>query len=84
MSDPDQERWWRTTRALAVAALGGALLVGFLLFVLLRASGRQTLFALPSDYLLAAAIVPLVLLLFVFWHARRQASVDRQNNMAED
>lgn len=84
MIDPEQEAWWRTTRALAVAALGGALLLGFLLYVAARASGEETFLALPPYYLLAAAVMPLVLLALVFWHARRQAEVDRQHDMGGD
>jgi uncharacterized membrane protein len=84
MTDPEQEAWWRTTRALAVAALGGALLLGFLLYVGAQATGEDVVLGLPADYLLAAVVMPLVLLAAVFWFVRRQADVDRQHNMGED
>jgi putative solute:sodium symporter small subunit len=84
MIDSGQEAWWRITRALAVAALGGVVLLGFLLYALARITGEETLLALPADYLLAAAIVPLVLLVVIFWFARRQSEVDRQHDMSED
>lgn len=84
MSDEDQEAWWRSTRGLAVATLGGAALAAFLIFVLARVAGEETLLALPFDYALAAAIVPLLLLLLVFWYARRQGDLDRQHHMGDD
>jgi hypothetical protein len=84
MTDPEQQIWWRTTRALAVATLGGALLLGFLLFVAARAAGEETVFALPVDYLLAAFVMPLILLAAIFWSARRQIEVDREHHMSED
>jgi hypothetical protein len=84
MADSGQETWWRTTRALAVAALGGALLLGFLLFVAAKAGGEETVLALPVDYLLAAFVMPLILLAVIFWSARRQADVDREHHMGED
>lgn len=84
MIDPEQEAWWRTTRALAVATLGGAILAGFLFFVLARVTGTETLLDLPVDYALAAAVIPLVLLLAVFWSIRRQGDVDRQHHLGED
>jgi putative solute:sodium symporter small subunit len=84
MIDSGQEAWWRTTRALAVAALGGVVLLGFLLYALARITGGETLLALPVDYLLAAAILPFVLLVVIFWFARRQGEVDRQHDMSED
>lgn len=84
MTDPEQQIWWRTTRALAVAALGGALLLGFLLFVAAKAAGEETVFALPVDYLLAALVMPLILLAVTFWSARRQVDVDREHHMSED
>ncbi len=83
LADPDQEAWWRTTKALAVAALGGAALISFLVFVFSRLAGID-LFALPLDYLLPAAVMPLVLLAVIFWYERRQAEVDRQHQMTED
>ena len=84
MSDADQEAWWRSTRGLAVAALGGAALAAFLLFVLARVTGGESLLALPFDYALAAAVVPILLVAIVFWFARRQADLDRQHHMGED
>jgi hypothetical protein len=84
MTDPEQQIWWRTTRALAVAALGGALLLGFLLFVAAKATGEETVFALPVDYLLAAFVMPLILFAVIFWSARRQVDVDREHHMSED
>lgn len=84
MADADQEAWWRTTKALAVAALGGAALIGFLAFAFARLIGGIVIFALSLDYLLPAAIVPLILVAVVFWYARRQAEVDRQHQMTED
>jgi len=84
MDDEDQEAWWHSTRGLAVAALGGAALAAFLLLVLGRVTGEETFLALPFDYALAAAIVPLLLLMIVFWYARRQADVDRQHHMGDD
>ncbi len=84
MADADQEAWWRTTKALAVAALGGAGLIGFLAFTFVRLIGGIEVFALPLDYWLPAAVLPLVLVAVVFWYARRQADVDRQHHMTED
>jgi len=84
MTDPEQQTWWRTTRGLAVAALGGAILLGFLLFVAAMATGEETVLALPVDYLLAAFVMPLVLLAVTFWSARRQVDVDREHHMSED
>jgi putative solute:sodium symporter small subunit len=84
MADADQEGWWRRTKALAVAALGGAVIVAFLLFVVSELLGPVEVFGFSIGYLLAAEAVPLILVAIVFWFADRQDETDRRHGMTED
>ena len=58
MASENQETWWRRTKALAVATLGGAVIVGLFLLVLSPFLDRLTPFSLPLGYFLVAEGLP--------------------------
>jgi putative solute:sodium symporter small subunit len=84
MADANQEAGWRRTAALAVATLGGAAIVGFLLLVFSPLLDRLTPFGLPFGYLLISEGLPLGLVLLLFWFANRQDDTDRRHDLGED
>jgi putative solute:sodium symporter small subunit len=84
MADDNQEAWWRRTKALAVATLGGVGIVGFLLLVFGPPLDRLSLFGFPLGYLLAAEGLPLGLVLLLFWFANRQDETDRRHSLGEE
>jgi putative solute:sodium symporter small subunit len=84
MADENQEAWWRRTKALAVATLGGTAIIGLLLLVFSPLLDRLTPFDLPFGYLLVAEGLPLGLVFLLFWFANRQEETDRRHNLSED
>ena len=84
MASENQEAWWRRTKALAVATLGGAAIVGLFLLMLSPFLDRLTPFGFPFGYLLAAEGLPLGLVLLLFWFANRQDETDRRHNLTEE
>ena len=84
MADENQEAWWRRTKALAVATLGGGAIVGLLLLVFSPFLDRLTPLGFPLGYFLAAEGLPLGLVLLLFWFANRQDETDRRHNLGEE
>lgn len=84
MADADQETWWRTSKALAVAALGGAAILGFLFFVVSGLIADGVALGFPLGYFFAAIATPIILVLIVFWFANRQDEIDRRHGLSED
>ncbi len=84
MADANEQAWWRRTKALAVATLGGAGFVGFFLFVFYPFLDEVTLFSFPLGYFLAAVAFPAFLALIAIWYSRRQEDTDRRYGLFED
>jgi len=84
MADGNRDDWWRQTRGLAIASLGGAGLIGFLLLVLGPLLAGDSFLGIDLDSLLIVAGLPVVLTAIVVWQVARQGEVDRHHGYFED
>ena len=83
MGDANETSRWEATVELAIGVIVVATLAGLAL-VIAPFVGGDTVLGLPFRYFLAGLIVPVLLVLAVFWLAGRQDKIDRRFDAAED
>jgi putative solute:sodium symporter small subunit len=81
--DASETTWWRKTRQLASATIGGAAVVG-LLAVAADVPSGPFVFGLALPMFLAVVVAPLAILVAGFVFAARQQALDRRYDVAED
>jgi uncharacterized sodium:solute symporter family permease YidK len=81
MADTNYAQRWRETGILAAATIAVAV-IGILLFLSFAGSGDAE--GYPTGFVLAATILPFLLVAVVFWSVRRQESIDRRYGLFED
>ena len=81
--DASETTWWRKTRQLALATIGGTAVVGLLAVAVDIRSG-PLVFGLALPAFLAVVVVPLAILVAGFVFATRQQALDRRYDVAED
>lgn len=84
MADENQRSWWRRTRRLALAGLGGAAALVGLVLILAPALDGDSFLDFPLGALLAAAGLPVALALLLFRFFARQDDIDRRHGYSED
>ena len=81
MTDMNYAQRWRETGILAAATVAVAA-IAILLFLSFAGSGEAE--GYPTGFVLAATILPFLLVFLVFWAVRRQESIDRRYGLFED
>ncbi|MCB1496683.1 MAG: hypothetical protein KDJ86_12915 [Bauldia sp.] len=81
MADADYTQRWRETAILAASTVAVATVV-ILLFLGFVGSGDAE--GYPTGFVLAATILPFLLVAVVFWSVRRQDVIDRRHGLFED
>jgi putative solute:sodium symporter small subunit len=76
MDEQEQTVWWQKTQALTGVSLLGLL---FVIVSPLMVSANTTFFGMPLSYFLAAIVVPVVLVVGIFWVSGRQERLDRRH-----
>jgi putative solute:sodium symporter small subunit len=76
--------WWRRTRLLAITALGGGAGLGLVILLAAPALDRSSIAGIPNGLLAATLLVPIVILLLIFWSAERQRRIDHGHGYFED
>jgi len=81
MADTNYAQRWRETGILAAATVAVAI-IAILLFLSFTGSGEAE--GYPTGFVLAATILPFLLVIVVFWAVRRQEAIDRRHGLFED
>ena len=81
MTDMNYAQRWRETGILAAATVAVAA-IAILLF--LSFAGSSEAEGYPTGFVLAATILPFLLVFLVFWAVRRQERIDRRYGLFED
>lgn len=84
MAEGDDRSWWRRTRFLAMVALGGGGILGLGTVVLAPALDASNIAGIPNGLFAGTLLVPLVILLLIFWSAERQRRIDERRGFFED
>lgn len=84
MAEGDDSSWWRRTSLLAVLVMvfGGVLGLGTL--ALAPALDASAVAGIPNGLFAATLLVPIVILLLIFWSAERQRRIDQRLGYFED
>lgn len=84
MTGDSEKSWWRRTRLLAIVVVG--LGAGLSLTVMLSAQALDvgSVGGIPNGVLAVTLLVPLVVVLLIFWSAERQSRLDRTLGHFED
>jgi len=84
MAEGDDRSWWRRTRFLAMVALGVGGILGLGTVVLAPALDASDVAGIPNGLFAGTLLVPIVILLLIFWSAERQRRIDEKRGFFED
>lgn len=84
MAEGDDRSWWRRTCLLALVALGGGGILGLGTVALAPALDASNIAGIPNGLFAATLLVPVVILLLIFWSAERQRRIDERCGFFED
>jgi len=84
MAEGDDRSWWRRTRFLAMVVLGAGGILGLGTVVLAPALDASNIAGIPNGLFAGTLLVPLVILLLIFWSVERQRRIDEKRGFFED
>jgi putative solute:sodium symporter small subunit len=80
----DDRSWWRRTCVLALVAVGGGGILGLGTVALAPSLDTANVAGIPNGLFAGALLVPVVVLLLIFWSAERQRRIDERHGFFED
>ena len=83
VADVGERYWWRRTSLLAITAVTAGGLASLLVLVLAPALDIGSVLGIPFGLLGVTVIVPLFVLVVIFWAAERQRRIDRAHGFFE-
>lgn len=84
MTRDSEKSWWRRTRLLTVVVLGAGAGLSLVIMLAVPALDAGTTAGIPNGLLSATLLVPIFVLLLIFWSAERQSRIDRTLGHSED
>ena len=78
------DRYWSRTSALMWTMLGLCILFGFVVHVFVHDLNQVRLLGFPLDFYMAAQGSLIAFVVLLFWFAKRQDAIDREEGVAED
>jgi putative solute:sodium symporter small subunit len=84
MAEGDDRSWWRRTSMVALVALGAGGGLGLGTVALAPWLDAGNIAGIPNGLFAATLLVPIVILLLIFWSGERQRRIDRRRGYFED
>jgi putative solute:sodium symporter small subunit len=84
MAEGDDRSWWRRTCLLALVVLGAGGILGLGTVALAPSLDAGNLAGIPNGMFAATLLVPVVILLLIFWSCERQRRIDQRRGYFED
>jgi len=84
MANGDDSSWWRRTARLALVVMAGGGILGLGALALASALDRSAIASIPNGMFATTLLVPIVILLLIFWSAERQRGIDQRRGYFED
>lgn len=84
MAEGDDSSWWRRTSMLALLVMAAGGILGLGALALASALDRSAIAGIPNGVFATTLLVPVVILLLIFWSAERQRGIDQRRGYLDD
>lgn len=84
MTEENETFWWRRSAKLALFVMVSGYTLGLAALSLVPALDARAIAGIPNGLFVSGLLVPIVVLILIFWSEKRQRRIDQSNGYFED